>query len=158
MSTYGISYAHKYTCVYYFTGLVNGNCPNQGRVEVYHNGMWGTVCDDFWSLDDAKVVCKQLNYQTEGAIAFTRAAFGQGTGSIILHNLNCNGHESSIFDCPHNGETIHNCGHDEDVGVFCPIPGITISVHFIATCPGVSKKHTVYKCTLQGLTMIFENT
>ena len=92
--------------------------------------MWGTVCDDFWSSDDAEVVCKQLGYQTEGAIAFTRAAFGQGTGSIILDNLNCNGNESNIFDCPHNGETIHNCGHDEDAGVFCPIPGITNSEHF----------------------------
>ena len=114
---------------HYFVGLVNGNCPNQGRVEVYHNGAWGTVCDDFWSSDDAEVVCKQLGYQTEGAIAFGRATFGQGTGSIILDNLNCNGNESNIFDCPHNGETIHNCGHDEDAGVFCPIPGTIISVH-----------------------------
>ena len=95
-------------------------------MEIFHNGVWGTVCDDHWSSDDAKVVCRQLGYLTQGAIAFGHATFGQGTGSITLHNVNCTGKESSIFDCPHNGETIHNCGHDGDAGVFCPIPGIIL--------------------------------
>ena len=118
---------------FHVIGLVNGNCLNQGRVEVFHNGVWGTVCDDFWSTDDAEVVCKQLGFQSEGAIPFSRAAFGQGTGNIILDNLNCNGNESNIFDCPHNGENVHNCGHDEDAGVFCPIPGIRWEFLILAT-------------------------
>ena len=81
------------------------------------------MCDDFWSTTDARVVCKQLGFETDGVIAYNRAQFGQGTGDIILDNLGCRGNESSIFDCPHNGETIHNCGHSEDAGVFCPVPG-----------------------------------
>ena len=41
--------------------LVSGNSSTEGRVEVLHNGRWGTVCDDHWDENAAMIVCKQLN-------------------------------------------------------------------------------------------------
>ena len=46
--------------------LRGGNIPNEGRVEICINDVWGTVCDDLWSSTDATVVCRQLGYSTQG--------------------------------------------------------------------------------------------
>ncbi len=55
-----------------------------------------------------------------GATAQSFAAYGEGTGQIVLDNIICSGPETSLFDCPHNGIGSHNCAHSEDVGVTCP--------------------------------------
>ncbi|XP_067458938.1 macrophage receptor MARCO [Thunnus thynnus] len=89
--------------------------PSRGRVEVRHNGAWGTVCDDGFDTVDGKVICKMLGYQRATA-TFTANA---GTGSIWLDDLRCTGVETSIFNCPHNGVGVNNCQHTEDAGVQC---------------------------------------
>ena len=106
--------------------LVDGFTRYEGRVEVYYNGEWGTVCDDGWDLDDAQVVCRQLGYG-QATAALTRAYYGQGSGNIWLSNVNCDGTESSIGNCPHLGWGIHTfCDHSEDASVRCSLSGTYI--------------------------------
>ena len=98
--------------------LVNGPTKYEGRVEIYHNGVWGTVCDDGWDLNDAQVVCNELGFGTASAVIH-RAIYGQGIGPIWLSYLNCVGTEWSIANCSHRGWGVHHCSHWEDVSVKC---------------------------------------
>ncbi|XP_036004656.1 galectin-3-binding protein B-like [Fundulus heteroclitus] len=98
--------------------LSGSTSTTEGRVEVYHNGEWGTVCDDNWDLADAQVVCRQLNFQ--GAIsAVPGGRYGRASGQIWLDNVNCYGTEQKLASCRFPGWGNHDCSHEEDAGVIC---------------------------------------
>ena len=100
--------------------LRDGTGPNNGRVEVYVQGTWGTVCDDIWDKMDADVVCNTLGFN--GAI---EALSGLDTTSgseempILFDDVECRGDETGIEYCNHAGIAKENCGHTEDAGVRC---------------------------------------
>jgi len=98
--------------------LVNGSTNYEGRVEVYHNGEWGTVCDDDWDLNDAQVVCIELGFGN-AVVAKHSAFYGEGSGQIWLDDLNCVGTEWTIGNCSHGGWGVENCNHGEDASVKC---------------------------------------
>ena len=99
--------------------LVGGSNPSEGRVEVFHNGIWGTICDDNWDTQDATVVCRQLGLPTTNVQAVGGAHFGKGSGSTWLDEVECQGSESLLTECRHNGWGVHDCGHLEDASVTC---------------------------------------
>ncbi|XP_047442330.1 galectin-3-binding protein A-like isoform X2 [Mugil cephalus] len=98
--------------------LAGGQDYAEGRVEIFHNGVWGTVCDDDWDINDAHVVCRQLCFPS-ATEALGSAHFGNGDGNIWMDNLGCSGDEANLFHCTFPGWGVHNCGHSEDAGVRC---------------------------------------
>ena len=93
-----------------------------GRIEVFYNDQWGTVCDDSWDKNDANVVCRQLGYK----YAF-RALQGSdvpdGSGQIWLDDVDCTGSEKNLSSCSHKKWGNHNCDHSHDAGVECSSNG-----------------------------------
>ena len=96
----------------------SASSPSSGRVEVRYKGIWGTICDYSWDLQDANVVCRQLGY--DGALFVPRRAiFGRGAGQIWLSRVQCLGNETSISQCRHMGWGVHYCQHSSDASVVC---------------------------------------
>ena len=89
-----------------------------GRVEVYHSGSWGTVCDDMWDINDGKVVCHELGYGPVTSVHLF-AAYGAGSGRIWMDEVRCRGSESQLSSCSFQGWGRHNCSHGEDASVVC---------------------------------------
>lgn len=98
--------------------VIGGEDGCSGRVEIWHQGSWGTVCDDSWDVADANVVCRQLGCGS-AVSALSEAAFGEGTGPIWLEKVHCKGTELSLWDCPAKPLFGKNCDHKEDAAVNC---------------------------------------
>ena len=96
--------------------LVDGSLYNEGRLEVYYSGIWGTVCNDGWDNKYASLVCAQLGYKSSGKLSY----FGAGRGNVLLENVLCSINDTVLASCGHYGVGITvRCSHSKDVGVKC---------------------------------------
>ena len=117
--------------------LVDGRTPVDGRVEICLHGLWGSVCDDDWTVRHAAVVCQQLDYgggkpHTPVILFLYNTAcmsvsvplsehrvLSNGT-FYHLDDVACTGNENLLADCSHAGVGEHNCGvQQEEAGVIC---------------------------------------
>lgn len=97
--------------------LVDGPTAREGRVEINHDGQWGTVCDDSWTNLNAQVVCRELGLT--GGTPFQGGTYPAGVDPIWMDEVICTGNEASLDLCAFGGWGVHNCVHGEDAGVSC---------------------------------------
>ncbi|XP_038056999.1 uncharacterized protein LOC119728725 [Patiria miniata] len=98
------------------------NTALQGRVEIYHDGAWLSVCDASWDTRKGDVVCRQLGF-SGGAMSTDRSAlFGQGRAGSWLTDVTCTGSEDSLLECTGLTYGVGTCSHVNDAGVRCAYP------------------------------------
>jgi len=137
--------------------LQGGRSHLVGRVEVLHDNIWGTVCDDGFNNTACRVVCRQLGLRGGRCLALLDAAapsheciqktedhFTAASPSqrIWLGEIMCRGQEQSLTECQHSfwGET--TCGHKEDAGCICDPPDSTTSSLLIPVRPKSSANNS----------------
>ena len=139
--------------------LVGGSTELEGRLELCRNGVWGTLCDNFWDGFDSSVACRQLGFSSEGrhiAVStvnnenyfkasrfYYDAHFGQGSGPVQLDQIRCRGDEMMLADCP--SVDGRSCSHSNDVGIGCQPGKFAVSL----------KEGTKECCLLQEVLAIY---
>ncbi|XP_025102135.1 deleted in malignant brain tumors 1 protein-like isoform X2 [Pomacea canaliculata] len=98
---------------------VVGGTAVAGRLEIFYDGTWNTVCDRGFGQEEALVACRMLGFNSTTAVAVGSVKYGEGSGPILFGELRCVGHETSLAQCRHSGLYMHYCEHWEDVGVMC---------------------------------------
>eukprot|EP00057_Strongylocentrotus_purpuratus_P023136 XP_011677610.1 PREDICTED: putative DMBT1-like protein [Strongylocentrotus purpuratus] len=112
----------------YNVRLMDGQSPREGRVEMFYNGRWNTICDDYWNLEEAQVACRQLGYSTDNVVPRSYAYYGEGSGPI--QQVQCYGWEYTLDHCTlSSGDSV--CSHSEDAGVECAVPTYSTSSRVI---------------------------
>ncbi|XP_078540704.1 scavenger receptor cysteine-rich type 1 protein M130-like [Lissotriton helveticus] len=99
--------------------LVNSGDACSGRVEIKHENRWGTVCDNDWDMQDAEVVCRQLNCGSASSAETRNDIFGNGVFPVWMSDVRCTGAEMSLFDCPRASWGFNSCPSRWDGGVQC---------------------------------------
>ncbi|XP_075227026.1 lysyl oxidase-like 2 isoform X1 [Lycorma delicatula] len=101
--------------------LVDGKKHNEGNVEIFHLGRWGSICDDEFDEREADVVCRQLGFPR--AIKHTlNSHFGPARRKFWMDNLYCTGKETRLSDCRFDGWGSSDCTPSESAGVICEDP------------------------------------
>ncbi|OQV16716.1 Protein bark beetle [Hypsibius exemplaris] len=104
--------------------LVNGSSKYEGRLEIFANNEWSTVCQERWTLKNAGVVCRQLGFAHAPEDFLSGLLhYSPGEGPIAMSHVDCDDWDWDILRCPHDALTDHSCTHLQDVGVKCRAPG-----------------------------------
>ena len=105
--------------------------PNQGRLEVYYDGQWGTICDDTWSRADAEVACKQLGF--DGGFNMPGDMIPSGSDTMVCRPSATAAPPSDVVVC---SDAIADATSDEEARSSCEaVEGTADGMHADrATC------------------------
>ena len=98
--------------------LISGSNEQEGRIEMLYNGVWGTVCDTNFGINNANVACRRLGFP--GALRAS-TSFPYVRAQVWLDNVRCIGNETGLEQCLHEGlgNRLRSCYYYDDAGVVC---------------------------------------
>ncbi|EPQ16072.1 Putative scavenger receptor cysteine-rich domain-containing protein LOC619207 [Myotis brandtii] len=99
--------------------LLRGGNRCEGLVRVQLGGLRGPVCGDRWGLQEAAVVCRQLDCG-RAHVAPTYVMWPQERQPSLLQGVRCQGSEASLWDCaPGSWEKPEGCACECIGAVHC---------------------------------------
>ena len=101
---------------------MDGEDDSIGRLEIFHDNQFGSLCDDQWDenkLNNARVACNQLGYTYVNVADMYQVPLGTDEHPIWLDNVVCDGTETTLSECAANDWNVNDCTHYEDVGISC---------------------------------------
>ena len=107
--------------------LTGGASYLDGIIEMYRNGSWWLVCDDWFDERDARVICRMVGGAEGLPMYFTTVVnvdanpYENINGTFGYNSLGCNGTEVSVALCPYTRD--FHCKHDEQVALKCHSKG-----------------------------------
>ena len=100
---------------------MGGSTESEGRLEIYFEDRWGSVCENGWGSRSAEVVCRELGFarpvRTTKGSDYTY--IGSDSSPVWLDEVQCNGDEKKVINCPHGPLGTHICTHEHDIGIIC---------------------------------------
>ena len=90
-----------------------------GRLEIFKDGTWGSVCHHGFNDQAANISCRQLGFAGALSFGFSKEEYGEGDENFPLFGgANCSPYDSKLVSCM-NLAAEANCTHSEDVAIFC---------------------------------------
>ena len=86
-----------------------------GAIEILHEGRWGPICDDGFTITEANVACRHLGFS--GAVSFSTIT--GAAADFWLDDVSCTGTEEFLDQCTHSEWGVHNCSATETQAVVC---------------------------------------
>ena len=100
--------------------LIGGSTRYEGRLQTFFNSKWGSVCNNEWDFNDARVTCRQLGF-SDALMAVTSLKYGNADEEeeYFLDSVKCSGDEPGLHYCESSGFGNQACGISEVAGVVC---------------------------------------
>ena len=120
---------------------------SKGRLEIYHDGEWGTICYDSWYSGNASsVACRQLLLGPPKVHLYLndKNPRGQNVTRTWLDQVECTGYEERLSDCKSAKWGVHDCVAAWDVHIECHYPGMTKCVPSCPTSYHVSGEFCIH--------------
>uniref|UniRef100_H3A2K9 Soluble scavenger receptor cysteine-rich domain-containing protein SSC5D n=1 Tax=Latimeria chalumnae TaxID=7897 RepID=H3A2K9_LATCH len=133
--------------------LVDEESRCSGRLEILHENIWGSVCDQYLDLEDASVICKHLSCGV--AVSVGGAHFGKGDGLMWRDSFHCGGNESHVWKCPTTWDQ-PSCTSNKTAGVICSESCVTESLHYSLKIVSTEKRHLISITTLNTNSVEFK--
>jgi len=110
---------------------MGGSTPYEGRVEVFIDGQWGTVCSvEELTAAEAETLCNSLGFGPPQSVV-SGALYGDSTDiPILVSSLVCQGTQDHFTQCKIRNRP-SSCTHDNDVGIICSRESVCIHLSII---------------------------